>query len=337
MINLDPMSLPNFLVYEVFDPNELGEGSRISQRFPSYNNYNTYRLRNYNPRHERMAGLLSRFAIKRLGALTLGSIESRLAMDVGIDGDGVARLFLTFSQNGSIALQTSDGGEAVSHETTGLIYRGLPGTRLSTTDRSSRVTVQIEEARLRRTMASLLGESCAACPRFEPLVDWANASAAPIARMVQRLIDEVGDPGGLHSVAPALESYTDALVHLILAKLPHDQSKRLHEPCSPAIPRHLRRAEEFMASYAGQPISIADIATAAGCGARALQLAFRQFRDTTPLAALQEVRLNAVRAALTTTDAPAAAVAREFGFSNASRFRAAFQQRFGEPPRLAER
>ena len=255
-------------------------------------------------------------------------------MDVGIEGDGVARLFLTFSRSGSIALQTSNGGQAASHGTTGLVYHGLPGTQLSTTNGSSRVTLQIEEARLLRTMASLLDESCPECPRFEPLVDWADPSAAPIARMIQRLIDEVGDPGGLHSVAPALESYTDALVHLILAKLPHDQSERLHRPCSPAIPRHIRRAEEFMASYAGQPISIADIAAAAGCGTRTLQLAFRQFRGTTPLAALQEVRLEAVRAALTTTDAPAAAVAREFGFSNASRFRTAFLRHFGELPRL---
>ena len=333
MVTLDPLSLPECLVYNVSDPDELGEDSRISKRFPSYNNYNTYRLRNGRSRHERTTGLLSRFAIKRMRALTLGSIESRFATDVGIDGEGIQRLFLTFSRSGSIALRTRDGGEAISHGTAGLVYHGLPGTQLSTTDGSSRVTLQIEEARLLRTMASLFDDFSPECPRFEPMVDWANPSTAPIARMVQRLIDEIGDPDGLCSVAPAFESYIDALVHLILAKLPHSQSERLNAPCSPAIPRHLRRAEDFMVSHAGQPIAIADIATAAGCGARALQMAFRQFRDTTPLAALQEVRLKAVRAALTTTDAPAAAVAREFGFSNTSRFRAAFLRRFGELPR----
>ncbi|RYY05105.1 MAG: AraC family transcriptional regulator [Alphaproteobacteria bacterium] len=87
-----------------------------------------------------------------------------------------------------------------------------------------------------------------------------------------------------------------------------------------------------MEANAREAISIADIAAAAGCGTRALQLAFRQFRDTTPLAALRETRLLAVRAAVQTSDVSASLIAREFGFSNASRFRAAFRQRFGELP-----
>lgn len=337
MLILKPLQLQQFTINDVFDIDELGDNSRVSQRFPNYAAHNTYKIRSPISQHEPVTGLLSRFAIKRMGAITIGSVQSPLAMNVGIDGDGMHRLFLTFSCSGGIMLQTARGGEAISQGTTGLVYRGLPGTLLATTHNSSRVTIQVDEERLIRTMSSLLDEFCSECPLFEPSVNWANPSAAPIARMIQRLIDEVGDPTGLCSVATAFESYTDALVHLILARLPHSRSERLHTPCSPAIPRQLRRAEEFMMAHAEQPISIADIASAAGCGARALQLAFRRFRDTTPLAALQDIRLQAIKAVLAKTNDPAVTVARQFGFSNGTRFRAIYLKWFGELPRQSLR
>ncbi len=333
MLRLDPDQLQSFTVFDVFDPDELGDDSSVSRRFPNYNNQNTYRLRDQGLRNERPRGLLSRLAVRREGVLTIGYVTSRFGTDIGIIGDGVRRLFLTFSLRGSIVLQTGFDAAVVSSGTRGLIYRGLAGTRLLTTDESSRITIQIDEARLLRLLESLLDDVCPECPSFAPDVDWADPPVAPIARMVRQMIEELGEPSGLYSVAPALETFTDTLAHLVLARLPHSYSARLRAPQSPAIPRQLRRAEAFIEAYAGQPISVPDIAAAAGCGARALQLAFRRFRDTTPLAALQEARLWAVRAALGASDAPASLIAREFGFSNASRFRAAFRKRFGEDPR----
>ena len=333
VISIAPSLLQTFTVITVSDPDELGADSRVSQRFPGFNKFNTYRLRDRGVHNERPRGVLSRLAVRREGALTIGSIESRLGTEVGIVGDGVPRLFLTFSQSGITALRPGIQPEAVSEGTRGLVYRGLAGTRLLTSDDNRRVTVQIDESRLLRSMTALLDDQCPGCPVFDPGVDWAAPSAAPIARLARHMIDEAADPDGLFSVPPALETFTDTLVHLVLARLPHSLSERLLAPRSAAIPRQLRRAEAFMAAHAAQAISIADIAAAAGCGTRALQLAFRQFRDTTPLAALQEVRLQAVRAALAGSDAPAATMARAFGFSKASRFRAAYLRRFGELPR----
>ena len=63
-------------------------------------------------------------------------------------------------------------------------------------------------------------------------------------------------------------------------------------------------------------------------------MAFRRFRETTLLAALHGVRLQHVREALLTTcnDEPTRAIARRFGFTNPSRFIAAYGKRFGEHP-----
>ena len=48
-------------------------------------------------------------------------------------------------------------------------------------------------------------------------------------------------------------------------------------------PASVRRAERFIEDNAENAIGLADVASAAGVSARSLQLAFRRFRDTTPM------------------------------------------------------
>jgi AraC-like DNA-binding protein len=62
--------------------------------------------------------------------------------------------------------------------------------------------------------------------------------------------------------------------------------------------------------------------------------AFRRFRDTTALGALRDIRLRCAREALLQAgdDEPTRAIARRFGFTNPSRFIAAYGRRFGEHP-----
>ncbi len=326
-----PDALRSFAVFDVHDPAELGADSPVTRRFPGYNNFNTYRLRDRGVGDGRPTGLLSRLAVRREGALSLGYIDSRFGTEIGIIGAGVRRLFLTASLRGSIALRAGPDREAVSAGSRGLVYRGLAGTRLLAGDGSRRVTVQLDEARLVRVLESLLDDACPECPAFAPEVDWAAPAAAPVARLMRHLFEEAGDPAGLFSVPAALETFTDTLAHLVLARLPHALSGRLLAPRSPAAPAQLRRAEAFMAAHADQAVALADVAAAAGCSTRALQLAFRRFRGTTPLAALREARLQGVRAALV-AGVPGPATARRFGFSNATRFRLAYVRRFGEEP-----
>ncbi len=52
------------------------------------------------------------------------------------------------------------------------------------------------------------------------------------------------------------------------------------------------------AASADKPVTMADVAAAAGCGTRTLLNVFRRFRETTPLAAMHDIRLQHARAAL---------------------------------------
>lgn len=70
--------------------------------------------------------------------------------------------------------------------------------------------------------------------------------------------------------------------------------------------------------------------------ARALQYAFRRHYGTTPTGYLRQVRLDRAHQELRTAD-PAAgltvhAVARRWGWSDSSKFTAAYQQQYGQLP-----
>jgi len=71
----------------------------------------------------------------------------------------------------------------------------------------------------------------------------------------------------------------------------------------------------------------------------ATRAAFRQFRGVTPLTALHAIRLQRVREALREADdqIPTRTIARRFGFTNPSRFLAAYGKQFGEHPNEARR
>ena len=60
-------------------------------------------------------------------------------------------------------------------------------------------------------------------------------------------------------------------------------------------PRIIRRAEEFIRTHAGQPIALHEVAEAAGCSVRSLQLGFRQFRGIAPSSAIRQAQLETVR------------------------------------------
>ena len=100
------------------------------------------------------------------------------------------------------------------------------------------------------------------------------------------------------------------------------------------LPRAVRKAQEFMAAHAEQPLSLADVCREAGCSARALQIAFRQHAGQGPMEFLRELRLDRVRAELqaAATQTGVRDVAEKYGFLHLGHFAAQYRARFGERP-----
>ncbi|MEU4423337.1 AraC family transcriptional regulator [Actinoplanes sp. NPDC024001] len=101
-------------------------------------------------------------------------------------------------------------------------------------------------------------------------------------------------------------------------------------------PRAVRRAVAFIDEHAAEPITIDDIATAAGLSARGLQAAFARHRDTTPTGYLRRVRMERAHRDLQSGDRSrgdtVAVIARRWGFPNPGRFAAEYRDAFGHSP-----
>jgi AraC-like DNA-binding protein len=98
--------------------------------------------------------------------------------------------------------------------------------------------------------------------------------------------------------------------------------------------QQLRRAEEFMRARLDMPLSLEDVAQAAGVTRRGLALLFKRCRDLSPGEVLRNMRLDAAHAQLARNDgASVTEVALNCGFSHLSRFAACYRERFGELPR----
>ena len=103
------------------------------------------------------------------------------------------------------------------------------------------------------------------------------------------------NPNSLLTNEVAIQSYEEHLALSLLLGLPHSHSERYCDSELAAAPANVKRAEEFMRANAREPLTIEAIANAGGAAFALLQLAFRSFRGTTPMASLQRIRLEAAR------------------------------------------
>lgn len=105
-------------------------------------------------------------------------------------------------------------------------------------------------------------------------------------------------------------------------------------PSRQASSKQVRRADDFIAAHASEPLRVAAIAEAAGISERSLQLSFKRELGCSPMERVRERRLtlafDALREAPPTTTV--AAIAANFGFRNAGDFSVLFRQKFGRLP-----
>jgi transcriptional regulator GlxA family with amidase domain len=98
--------------------------------------------------------------------------------------------------------------------------------------------------------------------------------------------------------------------------------------------RRVEVALSFMKERMSAPLSLADIAAAAGVSVRTLNSLSHRHLGATPMEVLRNLRLDAVRHKLRLNpQASVTETALEAGFGNLGRFAAYYLERFGELPR----
>ena len=152
-----------------------------------------------------------------------------------------------------------------------------------------------------------------------------------VARAMRNLDALHDGPGD----ALARATLTDFVITRLLAVFPNSTSG-LADGSDRGRSAGLRRAVAHIDDHLHEPLTIADIARAAGLTPRGLQAAFRRELDLTPLGYVRDGRLAAAHAELRRADPGAttvAAVAARWGFADPAYFGRLYRRTYGVPPR----
>lgn len=193
------------------------------------------------------------------------------------------------------------------------------------------LAIRIEQAAVARQLSQMLGEPVKRMPVFSPKLPFGpDSSWRNLSRFICRELDK---DRNLFATAQARASIEQMLISTLLLQHDHDLRDLLDRPASPAAPRHVRRAEEFMAARLTQGVGIAEVVAAAGVSERTLFEGFRQFRNTSPMAWMKARRLEKAREALARgAGANVTEIAMEWGFYHLGNFSADYRAQFGERP-----
>lgn len=229
------------------------------------------------------------------------------------------------------------GGAAIEHG--GRRYDSAPDraailnphrhTRMTWAEGTGQLLVQIRREALQAQARARLDLPAGRVVTFGDGIDLSRGAGAALGRFVLWLVAEADAgraPIGPGLMGPAME---EALIAALLEAGAPEQPQ-----AAPAPPRHLHRAEAYIAAHLDQPLTVAQVARAAGTSPRALQAAFRAHRGTSPLGYWRDLRLEGARAALV-AGGPGVSVtdvALGWGFQHFGRFAEAYRRRFGERP-----
>ena len=182
-------------------------------------------------------------------------------------------------------------------------------------------------------LARLLGVPRTAVRLHAPRIDPCSPELAEYFRRAARLLtsDTFGTPAVYARDlvrATTIELLTAVVIELFeLTNRSEDDADR-----DSTI---IRRAIAEMRAHLTEPITVPEVADAAGVSIRGLQMAFLRKLGVAPLLHLRLLRLEAARSALVeeaTVGTTIADIARRFGYANSGRFSTHYRDEFGEAP-----
>ncbi|MEM7299464.1 MAG: helix-turn-helix transcriptional regulator [Pseudomonadota bacterium] len=174
--------------------------------------------------------------------------------------------------------------------------------------------------------------------RFAPTLNLSTPQGHSILHLIEYF-------KGLHTETPecfenpvVATQFQELMFANLIGGLEHNYSGAFDDGARDvAIPRTIKKAEDYMRAHAGEPITIEQLALEACCSERALQNGFRQFRNKSPLAVLRDIRLECAFDDLVRTEASVTEIAMKWGFSNLGRFSKYFEEKYGMKPSVTRR
>jgi len=212
-----------------------------------------------------------------------------------------------------------------------------PGTpmTLSCDDDAAHLVVRIAQSALQVHLSRLIGRTPERPLEFDLRFDISGGDASRWNFAVQMLHAELFDPQSLLLQGVGAGQLEEFVMSSLLYSLRSNYTDQLTGQ-SYATHRAVRVGCDFIDRNLADPITVDDIADAAGVSVRTIQNLFAQQLGQTPTSYLKNERLERARSDL--ADAPGGSnvkvtdVALRWGFSHLGRFATAYRARFGESP-----
>jgi AraC-like DNA-binding protein len=269
----------------------------------------------------------------RLGAVDLNALE--FGGEVRVDAPHIPDYFLVqFTLRGSCSLTQAGRTYDMRAGSVAIINPCRPFTKRWSPD-GRQLMLRIDRSLLEREMLAWTGREPRDRIEFDQSQAIAMEKAATLTHAVRMLCDDLRDESSSLDHPLVRDRVASALASALLVGLPHNHSRAFEGAEASIAPASVGRAERFIEENARNAIGLADVASAAGVSARALQMAFRRFRDTTPMAHLRALRLDLARDELIRAGldhGSVTSVAQGHGFGSLSRFAADYKARFHEQP-----
>jgi AraC-like DNA-binding protein len=278
------------------------------------------------------ARLDTRIRVKRLGPVTVGDLGfgAALRFDVGELGAYHVNVPLT----GRFRWWQGAGDERIATWAGAAVFQPVGDTVLNQwTDDCRALAVKIDRDTLETRLAQMLDAPVRTPIRFGPILDTATGAGRTWRELIRVI---AADTAGLAAHPLVATGLRDSLLTAMLLATDHQYRDRLDESRSaPAIPRAVRRAMDLIRSHPEQPLTVTELALAAGCSERSLQKGFQRYAGTSPMTYLRQIRLERVHAELIGADpseVTVTEVAARWGFSHQGRFAGAYRRRYGVTP-----
>ena len=198
---------------------------------------------------------------------------------------------------------------------------------------SEHLFVRIGSLEIERAVGAELGDHSRRKVSFSEKPE--SAENAPTLLNYVRLLNQDLNSSQALSNPTASKLCLEMMSSLMLRLLPNDKQHHIQTSRSPATPYYVRRAIDYASKRFGEPISLRDMAVAAGVCSRTLDKGFRRFCDKSPMEHLRSVRLENARAKLMNPLDELTTVrstARLCGFRHLGRFAEYYARQFGELP-----
>jgi AraC-like DNA-binding protein len=255
-------------------------------------------------------------------------------------GAEVHHIYPSLSSNYSIAMAAAGSGwgkiggrfVGIDSRQTMIGSPGLPA-EFHVGPEFEELTVLLDAAAVRRTLAALIGAEVNGDLVFEPVINFENPANRLWQRLLRFLIDEAETREAELPLA-ALGEIEQALIVMLLKTNRHPFNSFLEAQHPDAAPRQVRLAEEYIEAHWDRPITVELLAQLTNVSARSIFDSFRKWRGYSPMAFVKRVRLGHARRMLLKPDSgtTVAAVAFACAFGNLGYFAKDYRAAFGELP-----